>query len=115
MPRSAGATCLLASVWASACITIRSISPAASSSAWRMLVRDARAGELSVLAAALVIACASVTSVGFFADRVGQALARDAHQLLGADVVFAADHPWNARIVQRVRSAGASAEAMSFV
>jgi len=84
-------------------------------SAWRMLVRDARAGELGVLAAALVIACASVTSVGFFADRVGQALARDAHQLLGADLVLAADHPWNARIVERVRRAGAEAEAMNFV
>ena len=58
-----------------------------------MLARDWRAGELRVLAAALVIAVASVTSVGFFADRVGQALVRDAHQLLGADLVLVADHP----------------------
>jgi len=70
-------------------------------SAWRMLARDWRAGELGVLAAALVIAVASVTSVGFFADRVSQALERDAHQLLGADLVLAADHPWGARIVER--------------
>ena len=62
--------------------------------ALRMLVRDWRAGELRVLAAALAIAVASVTSVGFFADRVGQALARDAHQLLGADLVLLSDHPW---------------------
>ena len=46
--------------------------------------RDWRAGELRVLALALVIAVASVTSVGFFADRVRQALTREAHQLLGA-------------------------------
>ena len=59
----------------------------------RMLVRDWRAGELRVLAAALAIAVASVTSVGFFADRVGRALVRDAHQLLGADLVVASDHP----------------------
>ena len=39
--------------------------------ALRMLARDARAGELRVLLAALVIAVASVTSVGFFADRIG--------------------------------------------
>ena len=33
------------------------------------LARDWRAGELRVLAMALVIAVASVTSVAFFADR----------------------------------------------
>ena len=59
----------------------------------RMLVRDWRAGELRVLAAALVIAVASITSVAFFADRIGQGLARDAHQLLGADLVLLSDHP----------------------
>jgi putative ABC transport system permease protein len=83
--------------------------------AWRMLRRDWRAGELGVLAAALVIAVAAVTSVGFFADRVSQGLERDAHQLLGADVVLIADHPWSAGIVERVRRAGAEAEALSFV
>src|SRR5690242_17358361 len=83
--------------------------------AWRLLLRDWRAGELGVLAAALVVAVASVTSVGFFADRVGQALARDAHQLLGADVVLMADHPWDARILDEVRRAGASAEALNFI
>lgn len=60
----------------------------------RMLLRDWRAGELRVLAAALVVAVASITSVGFFADRVRQALTREAHQLLGADLVLTADHPW---------------------
>ena len=63
-----------------------------------MLVRDWRAGELRVLALALVIAVASVTSVAFFADRIGQALVRDAHQLLGADLVLVSDHPWKAGI-----------------
>ena len=71
-----------------------------------MLVRDWRAGELRILAAALVIAVASVTSVGFFADRVGQALARDAHQLLGADLVLAADHPWSGEVVEEIRRRG---------
>ncbi|MDB5803358.1 MAG: putative ABC-type transport system involved in lysophospholipase biosynthesis, permease component [Betaproteobacteria bacterium] len=59
----------------------------------RMLARDARAGELRVLLAALVIAVASVTSVGFFADRVGRALAQESHQLIGADLVVSADRP----------------------
>ena len=80
-----------------------------------MLRRDWRAGELGILAAALVIAVAAVTSVGFFADRVSQGLERDAHQLLGADVVLIADHPWSPAIIERVRRAGSEAEAMNFV
>ena len=84
--------------------------------AWRMLRRDWRAGELGVLAAALVVAVASVTSVGFFADRVGRALARDAHQLLGADLVLVADHPWKEEIGEHIRASGAAhAAALSFI
>ena len=84
--------------------------------AWRMLRRDWRAGELGVLAAALVIAVASVTSVGFFADRVGQALERDAHQLLGADLVLAADHPWNDEIAKQLHASGVrTAEGVNFI
>src|SRR5690242_15319601 len=81
-----------------------------------MLRRDWRAGELGVLALALVIAMASVTSVGFFADRVGRALERDAHQLLGADLVLVADHPWNRETIEKISSSGAAhAEALTFV
>src|SRR5205085_7137080 len=84
--------------------------------AWRMLRRDWRAGELRILAAALVIAVASVTSVGFFADRVGQALERDAHQLLGADLVLAADHPWSDEVPRQLRAAGVqTAEGINFI
>jgi putative ABC transport system permease protein len=76
-----------------------------------MLARDWRAGELRVLAMALVIAVAAVTSVAFFADRVGQALARDAHQLLGADVVLASDHPWKGQMEEDIRARGLEAAA----
>ena len=61
--------------------------------ALRMLSRDARAGELSVLIAALVLAAASVGTVGFFADRVKGALTRQANLLLGADLMVSADRP----------------------
>lgn len=61
--------------------------------AWRLLRRDWRAGELRVLALALVVAVASVTSVGFFTDRVRLALAGQANALLGGDLVIEADHP----------------------
>src|ERR1700704_5185822 len=70
-----------------------------------MLSRDWRAGELRVLAIALVVAVASITSVAFFADRVGQALVRDAHQLLGADLVMVSDHPFEFDFENQIRNA----------
>ena len=59
---------------------------------FRMLRRDWRAGELRVLAFALVIAVGGMTTVGFFADRVQLALSRQGNQLLGADLIIFADH-----------------------
>ena len=35
---------------------------------YRMLRRDARAGELYLLVAALIVAAASISAVGFFVD-----------------------------------------------
>jgi putative ABC transport system permease protein len=74
--------------------------PAAASSriddvnlALRFFLRDWRAGELTALALALAVAVTSVTSVGFFADRVRQALTLNAHQLLGGDLLVTADQP----------------------
>lgn len=82
----------------------------------RMLVRDWRAGELRILALALVVAVGSVTSVGFFADRVRQALAREAHQLMGADLVLAADHAWPGAVREEIVRRGlALAENAGFV
>ena len=60
---------------------------------WRLLVRDWRAGELRVLMAALVLAVASVGTVGFFADRVKLALTEQANLLLGADMMISGDRP----------------------
>src|SRR6516165_2272157 len=61
--------------------------------ALRMLSRDWRAGELTVLVAALMLAVASIGTVGFFADRVKAALGQQANLLLGADVLISADRP----------------------
>lgn len=72
----------------------------------RMLARDARAGELRVLLAALVIAVASVTSVGFFADRIGRALSQESHQLIGADLVVTADQPMSGEFAGEAASRG---------
>ncbi|MEO5764919.1 MAG: FtsX-like permease family protein [Casimicrobiaceae bacterium] len=61
--------------------------------ALRLLGRDWRAGELRVLIAALVLAVASVGTVGLFADRVKVALADQANLLLGADLMVSGDRP----------------------
>ncbi len=68
--------------------------------------RDWRAGELRLLLAALVIAVASIASVGFFVDRMRQALSLEARQLLGADLVIAADRPIAADFAEQARSRG---------
>jgi len=82
----------------------------------RMLLRDWRSGELRVLAIALVIAVASVSSVSFLGDRVARAIARDANQLLGADLVLLSDRPWSEDFSRQVNAAGLqSAEGMSFM
>ena len=83
--------------------------------AWRMLKRDFRAGELRLLGVALLIAVASLTSVSFFTDRIGRALDREAHQLLGGDLLLIADHAWDAGYRQEAGRLGLSAiESVSF-
>src|SRR5450830_1981040 len=59
----------------------------------RMTRRDWRAGELRFLLIALIVAVAALSSVGFFVDRMRAGLVRDAHQLLGADLLVGADQP----------------------
>ncbi|MFV5213731.1 ABC transporter permease [Azonexus caeni] len=66
--------------------------------AWRMLRRELRGGELRLLFAALTIAVAAVSAVGFLADRVGRGLEGEARQMLGADLVVAADQPLPAEL-----------------
>ena len=60
---------------------------------WRTLWRDVRSGELRLLVVAVSLAVASLTAVGFFADRLQGGLQRDARQLLGGDAVVATDRP----------------------
>lgn len=84
--------------------------------ALRLLRRDWRSGELRVLMLAVVIAVASVSSVGFFTDRIAQALAQQANALLGGDAVIAADHPPRAEWLAAARRHDLqSAEAQSFL
>ena len=52
----------------------------------RLLLRDWRAGELTVLISALLIAVTAMTGVAFLTDRVGQAVQMRAAESLAADL-----------------------------
>ena len=77
--------------------------------AWRLLSRDWRAGELRVLLAALILAVASVGTVGFFTDRVKGALTRQANLLLGADLLLSGDRPLADDFLGEARARGLAA------
>jgi putative ABC transport system permease protein len=74
--------------------------------AWRMTGRDWRAGELTMLLLALVLAVAALSSVGFLADRMNQGLARDGRQMIAADFVVRADHPVDTVFAAEAKSLG---------
>ena len=61
--------------------------------AMRLLRRDWRAGELRILAAAVVIAVGSVTAIGFFSDRINSAMTEQSADLVGADLRLASPQP----------------------
>ncbi len=61
--------------------------------AMALLARDWRAGEWKVLLLALLLAVASLATVGFFADRVKQALYEQSASLIGADIRLSSSRP----------------------
>jgi putative ABC transport system permease protein len=81
----------------------------------RMLWRDWRGGELRILAIALVIAVTSVTSVGFFIDRVQQGMDQQASELIAADLVVSSASPVDGERSDRAETLGLEiAETTSF-
>ncbi|TVO78737.1 ABC transporter permease [Sedimenticola selenatireducens] len=61
--------------------------------ALRFFRRDWRSGEMRLLVLALIVAVAAVSAVGFFTDRVEQAMIRQANQVLAADLVLSSNNP----------------------
>ncbi len=70
--------------------------------------RDIRAGELRVLALALIVAVASVTAVGFFTDRIGRAMERQAADVLAADLLATSGLAIPESIAERAKQNGLS-------
>ena len=54
--------------------------------ALRTFGRELRSGEVLVLLAAVALAVAALTAVGFLTDRIGRAVARQANEVLAADL-----------------------------
>jgi putative ABC transport system permease protein len=54
--------------------------------ALRSFGRELRAGEVVVFLAAIALAVAALTAVGFLTDRIGRAVARQANEILAADL-----------------------------
>jgi len=57
--------------------------------ALRLLWRDSRSGELTLLILALIIAVSSSTAIALFSDRMQRTMNHQAAELLGADLVIA--------------------------
>lgn len=77
--------------------------------AMRLLVRNWHSGEQRVLVAALVIAVAASTAIGFFTDRLGRGMANQSADFLGADLVLESPRPVAADWLNEARSKGLQA------
>ena len=61
--------------------------------ALRSFGRELRSGEVIVLLAAVALAVAALTAVGFLTDRIGKAVARQANEVLAADLRLRSPDP----------------------
>jgi putative ABC transport system permease protein len=59
----------------------------------RSFGRELRSGEVLVLVAAVALAVAALTAVGFLTDRIGKAVARQANEVLAADLRLRSQEP----------------------
>ena len=83
--------------------------------ALRAFRRDLRAGELSILLMAIVVAVTAMTAVGFFTDRVGGAMKDQASQVLAADLVLRSAGPINPDYLRDAQELGLeTAETLAF-
>ena len=73
---------------------------------FRNLKRDWRAGELQLILLATFIAVASVTTVGFFTDRIQRLTELQANELLAADRVLRSSAPIETELVNRANEFG---------
>ena len=74
--------------------------------AFRMLARDWRGGELGVLLAALIIAVAIVSGISAFTNRLQNSLEQESHRFLAADRVLSGSSDFDPAWAQHAASTG---------
>ena len=74
--------------------------------AFAVLARDLKSGELTVLVLAVTVAVAALTGVGFFTDRMGQAVERQAAEVIAADLRLESTNPISGNVQLAARQRG---------
>ncbi|MEM7196160.1 MAG: FtsX-like permease family protein [Pseudomonadota bacterium] len=80
----------------------------------RLLLRDWRSGELSVILIALVIGISSHVAIGHFTDRLSRAMEKNARQMMGGDLVLGSSRAFDAKIRDRAETLGNEVAESSF-
>jgi putative ABC transport system permease protein len=84
--------------------------------ALKLLWRDWRSGELTLLLASLIVAVSTVTTITLFVDRLQQALVRESASFLAADLVISSSAPISPLILMRAEQSGLQrAETLDFL
>src|SRR5579859_6104575 len=76
--------------------------------ALRSLAREWRSGELGVLLLALTVAVGALTGVGFLVSRISTAVARQASEVLAADLRLGSPQPVDRAYFEEARRRGLS-------
>lgn len=83
--------------------------------AWRLLLRDWRAGELRILLSALIIAVTATSAISFFTDRLQRAMLSQSSELLGGDLLLQSPRPLDEAWLNKAEDEGLQhAEALEF-
>ncbi len=80
--------------------------------AWRLLIRDWKSGELTVLGIALIIAVTALTAVAFLTDRVGHAVELRAAESLAADLRLGSSQPIPDSYIEMAEQSGLQTASM---
>ena len=72
----------------------------------RSFGRELRSGEVLVLLAAVALAVGALTAVGFLTDRIGKAVARQANEVLAADIRLRSQEPIEQEWIDRAAAYG---------
>lgn len=64
----------------------------------RLMLREWRSGELTILLLALVVAIISHTTIGHFTDRISQSMLINAQHVIGGDLVLSGSRPFDPEV-----------------